>query len=395
MSRLEQQSASRERQLHRPTTSSSSNESSLIPADPTHFFLRHSHNLVHRRIDKTNTSYGVNKKEIQTYSDMEWYEKVVLKMFHIYSQHFEFIQNLPPGSKIYLPGVGTGRDALFLAACSELEVIGSDYNPNMVARAKELFSPKNIEMLARVLHKITTSPDSVNQLPALLKPLADAIFLNDVMLPAAAVSLVNATEQIQMGMGINPESLTMSLNIGRMVQSMVESQLATVTDSIVARTSFIERSILNSGFPDQSVNFIAAMAVLQHLTKEEIELSLDDLIRILAPGGRLYFTLRLDQGDQHPTPRAVKINRHGHSGRVAKYQLEDRSHGRTFVDTVLDEDRPRYYACYSMKEAQALLKKIVDKFGGKIIGRIDKLPIDHFDPAKPAFIDLHLERVAA
>lgn len=288
-------------------------------------------------LKSTNHAYD---KAAQLYSVLEWskasIDRVWIDVFR--GDLKDTIKALPFGSKVYVPGCGTGKDAYTLTLLNRrIKVIASDLSASMLKEGMLRFNWPQFVALTQAIYE---SGDYING--------------------AGWISQIS-------------NYYFTSLNEEDGVPELERHLRDIVFTDISSRFSFIRGRLEEQVFPSESLDVIISLANLQHLPDDLLFSTLITYIDLLKPGGSLYFNLRLDLNPltfEDPA-RNIKI-----------------SLGRIFRDNILKEWR--YYNTLSDREIRSLERKLLKIFGEQISITVQEQISRHPQEAKPSFVNVRI-----
>jgi hypothetical protein len=201
--------------------------------------------------------------------------------------------------------------------------------------------------------------DDINQkvIPffAILKPLNRFLSLLAQNKPLQRVLIKAVQQQIQQGV----ETIDFS--------SLINNTQQLIIDSIQAQTHLVQADLRAPVMKEKKIKIILLAAVTQHIPKKEVPQMLTNQINTLEQNGLLHFDLRIDLSA--PT-----------------------TFGRTFMDTALGGKR--YYTTYTMSEVHQLIAYLNNQHPGQLEVTFDETTRPHFDPNKPPFLNIKVQRIS-
>ncbi len=263
----------------------------------------------------------------------------------VFKDYKETIIQLPERAKIFLPGIGTSRDAFFPTLLRPgIKVVGSDLSPGMLAVGQS-----KIEQLTWT--DIKEIGDFIRELDPMggrwmINRLIDSLQDNADILSYEKGSEGSASERID-------------------IQKLFKME--EVVKSLVKRIFLLQEDLRHLSYADNTFDMVMAIAVYPHLSKRDVLPAVLESLRVLKPGQIFYFDLRADLANWYSKPK-----------------------GRTFEDNVLNGGS-RFFSTYTLSEVLELiteLKRIIPP----IEVTFDNHFSPHFDTHKPPFLQFQIRK---
>jgi hypothetical protein len=299
-------------------------------------------------------------------NQVEWNPQSISDVYrYIVSQYVDFIRNLKEGSTALLAGAGSSRDILmFLILNQYWQVYAYDASRELRQIGDRLLYPNSDEEAAILWNMIITltADETLRTYPN--------GFISQII--KEYKDLHAGSESLAKKMGADRVATITALPLARsIVGKGKKDPQGGEGGRIVLDQSLHEN--LGIMYPDSiTFNFIAAIATLQHLTKQETLSYCELAASKLREGGIFHFNVRVDTG----------LNQNG-----SKVQA-----GRVFADTILGEENTRYYTTFSLAELTELLEALQatlpSDFEVVLLSDLDQ----HYDHNKPPFAQVRITR---
>lgn len=296
----------------------------------------------------------------QKYSEIEYQASSIEAVVkQVVKEVAEYVVSLPPGSKISLPAVASGRDLILLGLLKkEVHLYGYDITQNLLELGRHLLFPNVAANDMRELNR------QLNELP-----------ISDVIEQAVMTMLKNGMPANGWVVFFKEVLDNAKLNLSDedpdlIVRNSIRAHMASIVADLQRRVHLVQGKMQDNFFAPESFDLTLVVAAYPNLTDESFVTSLDEAMKQLKPGGKLFFNVRFDG-----SPVAT----------------DDGLEGRIFTDSVLTssepgthkkQNLPRYFRTFSKDDLEKLEFFIAERYGCQIE---DKGISPHWDRNKPMF----------
>ncbi len=294
------------------------------------------------------------------YSVKEWETETVEGVLkHLIKVYRPYIANLPDDALVFMPGVGTARDAFFMTALkNKLKVVASDLTSGMLSEAQARLSWRNFLKLGEVLSSIIKEGLIVGQ--------ESWAILELIQLIGEVAERIEKIKKLSK----NKDSENLS------VLSVLDSNR--IIDSYLERVIFSQEDIGNLPYAKNTFDLAMCVAVLPHKKKKKMADTIIGILEVLKPGCILYGDLRVDK----------ELWKYGEQGRVFRDNaIKDPANRNVEVTG------NRFFSTYTRSEMDALIMELIKRMPG--IEIIDRNINPHPDKNKPPFAHLGIKKPAA